>query len=77
MVHSVQAPEINPYPDSQVAAVVKSPVQVFIPAAEEVQSEHPVAPVTGPFPSSQVVQMVAEQTKQPSPQSVQTLEAKY
>jgi len=77
MLQAVQAPVIKPYPESQVAAVDKSPAQVFIPVEEEVQSEHPVAPVTGPFPSSQVVQMVAEQTKQPSPQSVQTLEAKY
>jgi len=76
-VQAVQTPPITEYPESQVAAEDKSPVQVAIPVAEEVQAVHPVSAAFGPNPSLQRIQPVDKQTKQLSPQSVQTLEAKY
>lgn len=76
-VQAVQTLAINPYPESQEVAVTKSEAQVAIPAAVPVQAVHPVSAAFGPFPSSQVVQTVPSQIKQPSRQSVQTLSAKY
>jgi len=77
-VQAVQTPEINPYPELQAIAVVKSEAQRVIPAAVEVQEAQVFPPTTGPLPDSQVVQEEASgQTKQPSPQAVQTLAKTY
>lgn len=74
---AVQTLPINPYPDSQAVAVEKSEAQVVIPALSEVQAVQPLSAAFGPYPSSQVVQSSASQTVQLSPQSPQTLSAKY
>lgn len=58
-------------------ATDKAAVQVAIPVKSEVHSAQVVPPVTGPYPLAQRVQAVAEQVIQLSPQSVQTLLAKY
>lgn len=76
-VHSVQTLPINPYPDSQAVAVDKSVAQVVIPALSEVQAVQPLSAAFGPYPSSQVVHSSSSQTVQLSPQSPQTLSAKY
>jgi hypothetical protein len=77
-VQAVQAPEINPYPVLQAIAVTKSEAHKVIPAGEAVQATQVFDAATGPLPDSQVVQEAASgQTKQPSPQAVQTLATTY
>lgn len=76
-VQAVQAPEINPYPELQEVAVVKSEAQRIIPVLEPVQAAQVFPPTTGPNPELQVVQEVASQTAQFSPQAVQTLATTY
>lgn len=76
-VQAVQVPEINPYPELQEVAVVKSEAQRIIPVLEPVQAAQVFPPRTGPNPELQVVQEVASQTAQFAPQAVQTLATTY
>lgn len=76
-VHAVHTVAINPYPASQVAAAAKEESQVAIPVRSAVHAVHPLFAALAPYPSSQRVHVESVQVKQLSPQSEQTLSAKY